>query len=111
MVTLPWPPSVNRYWRPWRGRMVISKEGRAYRNAVAVICAKFEQFSPDTRLRVEIKAYPPDRRRRDLDNILKAILDALEGHVYPDDSQVDDLRVVRHNRTDDGAVEVHCVPI
>jgi hypothetical protein len=27
-ITLPWPPSVNGYWRKWRGRMVISVEGR-----------------------------------------------------------------------------------
>jgi Holliday junction resolvase RusA-like endonuclease len=33
-ITLPWPPSVNGYWRKWRGRMVISVEGRKYREAV-----------------------------------------------------------------------------
>lgn len=91
--------------------MVISNEGRAYRKTVAILCANLEPFSPDTRLRVSIKAHPPDRRRRDLDNLLKATLDALEGHAFADDSQVDDLRVVRHHRTDDGALEVQCEPI
>jgi crossover junction endodeoxyribonuclease RusA len=38
----------------------------------------------------------PDRYRRDLDNVCKAMLDAL-GHagVYQDDSQIDRLEIVR----------------
>jgi crossover junction endodeoxyribonuclease RusA len=35
-------------------------------------------------------AFPPDRRRRDLDNIQKPVLDALQhAGVYEDDSQID----------------------
>ncbi len=35
-------------------------------------------------------AFPPDRRRRDLDNIQKPVLDAMQhAGVYLDDSQVD----------------------
>ncbi len=33
-ITLPWPPSVNTYWRMFKNRMIISKEGREYRVAV-----------------------------------------------------------------------------
>ena len=40
-------------------------------------------------LAVEVEAFPPDRRRRDIDNIQKALLDALEhGGAYADDSQI-----------------------
>ena len=28
---LPWPPSVNGYWRTFRNRQIISKRGREYR--------------------------------------------------------------------------------
>ena len=34
-LTFPWPPSVNKYWRTFQGRMIISAEGRSYRKAVA----------------------------------------------------------------------------
>jgi Holliday junction resolvase RusA-like endonuclease len=36
-VELPFPPSVNHYWRMWRGRMVISTEGRAYRERIGLM--------------------------------------------------------------------------
>ena len=36
----------------------------------------------------------PDKRRRDIDNLLKPILDALGQYgVYEDDSQIIDLRI------------------
>ncbi|EFH6703990.1 hypothetical protein ITZ39_004598 [Escherichia coli] len=36
-ITLPWPPSNNRYYRHNRGRTHISAEGQAYRDNVARI--------------------------------------------------------------------------
>jgi len=36
-----------------------------------------------------------DRRRRDLDNLVKAVLDGLNGVLWQDDSQVSDQRGVR----------------
>jgi crossover junction endodeoxyribonuclease RusA len=51
--------------------------------------------------------HPPDRRRRDLDNILKALLDALQyGGAYQDDSQIDSLQVVRSKSVPGGKVMV-----
>ncbi len=96
-LTLPWPPSTNRLWRHWRGRTLLSAEGRAYRAAVAKVCLE----SRCTRLGgvsvgLRIETWQPDRRRRDLDNLLKATLDALtHAGVYDDDSQIDDLRIRR----------------
>ena len=40
-------------------------------------------------LDVDVKVYPPDKRRRDVDNVQKALLDAMEhGGAYGDDSQI-----------------------
>ena len=94
-LTLPWPPSMNTYWRTFKGRMIFSAKGRAYREAV------IEQVQLQGGLKgyqgklvVEVEAYRPDKRRRDLDNLLKATLDSLaHAGVYEDDSQIHDLRI------------------
>ncbi len=92
---LPWPPSVNRYWRHAQGRTFISKDGKQYRQDVAkLLCGVFTAPTL-ARLKFEVVAYPPDKRKRDLDNVFKALLDACEGVVYEDDSQIDRLSIER----------------
>ena len=95
-LSLPWPPSVNNYWRMARGRIYISAKGRAYREAVKLLVHGKGHFNPDTRLDVHITANPPDRRRRDVDNLFKCTLDSLEhANIFADDSQVDRLSIHR----------------
>jgi crossover junction endodeoxyribonuclease RusA len=49
-------------------------------------------------LSVSVHVYPPDRRKRDLDNCIKPILDALQHHrVILDDYQVGHLSLMRHD--------------
>ena len=94
-ITLPWPPSVNTYWRNFDGRMIISARGREYREIVGDQMTLQKQVVHFKKpLRVEIEAWRPDKRRRDLDNLLKATLDGLaHAGVYEDDSQIVDLRI------------------
>lgn len=93
--TLPWPPSVNTYWRNFNGRMIISAKGREYREEVGdqmTLQGKVARYTKP--LRVVIEAWRPDKRRRDLDNLLKATLDGLaHAGVFDDDSQIVDLRI------------------
>ena len=54
-------------------------------------------------LAVHVDVYPPDRRRRDLDNCLKSLLDAMEhGGAYADDSQIVRLAVEKREPVDGG---------
>ena len=98
-VSLPWPPTVNTYWRHANkgGTTIVyvAKEGQIYRTAVQGLVATKRKLHT-ARLRVEIEAWPPDKRKRDLDNILKSLLDALTyAGIWEDDSQIDDLRIYR----------------
>ncbi|GAA4321837.1 RusA family crossover junction endodeoxyribonuclease [Pigmentiphaga soli] len=110
---LPYPPSVNGYWRtprsgPIAGRTLISEAGRKYRAEIgALIAATRSAFGLTGRLRVEIAMHAPDKRQRDLDNITKSLLDALtHAGVWVDDSQIDDLRLRRERIIRGGQVVV-----
>jgi crossover junction endodeoxyribonuclease RusA len=94
-LTLSWPPSTNTYWRTFQGRMIISAKGREYRKAVAdQVLIQSGAKSLAGKLVVEIEAWRPDNRRRDLDNLLKAALDGCtHAGVWEDDSNIVDLRI------------------
>ena len=94
-MTLPWPPSMNTYWRTFQGRMIISAKGREYRKAVAEqVMLQFVGLGYKGKLCVEIEAFRPDKRKRDLDNLLKAVLDGCtHAGVWEDDSNIVDLRI------------------
>ncbi len=103
--TLPYPPSVNRYWRCHKGRAIISAAGRAYRYEVAIQARAVQPLEGS--LAVQIFVYPPDKRRRDLDNVLKAIFDSLQhAGAYYDDNQIDRIEVTRCEQIKGGCVYV-----
>jgi len=88
-IELPWPPSVNHYYRRVGPRTLISRAGRAFRAEVGRILAARRLPPALGRLAVTVEVFPPDRRRRDIDNLLKAVLDACQhGGAFPDDSRI-----------------------
>lgn len=111
-VTFPYPPTVNTYWRRvldarGRPRTLLSRRGRKFRQAAEV--ADIKQYFPISEFHlphsseelpitgptaVHIVLERPDRRRRDLDNVLKPILDGLVHRgVLEDDSQIVQLGI------------------
>lgn len=106
-IVLPWPPSNNTYYRRVGAKTLISEKGRQYARLVTQLCALARISKREGRLQVLITACPPDQRKRDLDNMLKGLLDALtHGGAWLDDSQIDDLRIVRGRVQAGGAVSV-----
>lgn len=111
-LSLPWPPSVNHYYRRVGNATLISREGRRYRDHVAREVLKAGSPHVSGRLAVRIIASPPDNRRRDLDNLQKALLDALaKAGAFDDDSQIDRLCVERGRVTTGGRVRIQVTEI
>lgn len=108
LLELPFPPSINTYWRNFRGHMVLSKAGRQYKQAVAeyVMDNNVPKFG-DAKLKITLILQPRDKRKIDLDNRIKCVLDSLqEAGVFDDDFQVDDLHIMRGNQTPGGRILV-----
>ena len=82
------PPSTNNLWMPVKGKgLVKTKEYRAWQDANAWI---IRQQIGLVKIEGPFEAYfvfeRPDRRRRDLDNLLKASLDCItNARVVEDD--------------------------
>jgi crossover junction endodeoxyribonuclease RusA len=80
---------VNNYYRHVGGKVLISAAGRKYRQEVVAILAAnaVQTFQGDIELVVD--AYPPDSRRRDMDNLEKCLWDALTaGGLVKDDYHI-----------------------
>ncbi len=97
-VVLPWPPTVNHSWRPnGKGGKLLTEKHKQFRAVVGELVRAAGNGQPlRGRLKVLIRATPPDKRARDLDNLLKGLLDALQhAGMYADDAAIDDLHIYR----------------
>ena len=102
---LPYPPTVNNYYRHVGCRVLISREGRKYRTMVVSRLAGTRPL--EGRLSFTAMLYPKDRRRRDADNLLKSLLDSLaHAGTMHDDSQIKVLHVEMREPDGKARVEV-----
>jgi crossover junction endodeoxyribonuclease RusA len=97
ILTLPFPPSMNSYWRSpnkgaLKGRHLISERGRKFRTeAIARVLEQLRrQPKPiTTNIAVTVVFCPPNKAPRDLDNYFKALFDAMtHAGVWVDDKQI-----------------------
>ncbi len=96
-LTLPFPVSVNQYYRAIiRANFctsILSKRGREYKQTVAKHIADSQKKPTSKPVMVIVKLYPPTKRKYDVDNMLKSLLDSLIGIAYDDDCQIQCLAV------------------
>ena len=95
-LTLPYPPSVNSYWGFHGHRRFLTAKAIEFKKAVTIEVSRHLSRYGKSRLDITIIPFPPDKRARDIDNIVKPTLDALvQAGLFDDDSQVDRLSVKR----------------
>lgn len=82
-IHMPFPPTVNNYYSVVNGRKILSRRGREYHR----ICGYWTELPKMIKsdVSVEFDILMPDRRKRDIDNLLKPMLDALVRNFYIED--------------------------
>ena len=105
-VTLPYPPTVNHYWK-WTGKTwIIGKRGKQFIHDVYYLCFKYAT-NYKGKLKATAYVYPPDHRERDLDNLGKALWDSLQkAHVYENDNQIKEIHMYEREVCKPGRVEI-----
>lgn len=95
---LPFPITVNHYWlsvySPKHKRVFhpLSGDAKAFREECILRVRMARQPKLKGFLRCEIVFFPPNHLRRDLDNLLKSLLDGLtHAGAFDDDSQIKEL--------------------
>lgn len=106
---MPWPPSVNGYWRSYKGRQIISERGRKYRKAAMAhlydLGLSLERI--DFKVSVTLVLNPPTLSSYDVDNFNKGLFDSLTAaKFWNDDSQVHRLTVSKGVKVKGGNVQV-----
>ena len=93
ILQLPWPPSINSYWKRSKfGSVYVSSEGKAYGVAVVALIRRLQEAALVGRISLDAKFYPPNRQRRDLDNCLKVMIDAIQASgIISNDFQIKKL--------------------
>tara|TARA_Y100001970_G_scaffold138063_1_gene169838 strand:+ start:2709 stop:3134 length:426 start_codon:yes stop_codon:yes gene_type:complete len=111
-LELPFPVSVNQYWKIAGKRMIKSKVARAYIAEVTMLFLEakarhgIKPFGPDDDLSIAIAVHYPMKKGRanDLDNLTKICIDALEtAGVFPDDNQFRHVQISREKARGKGS--------
>ena len=110
IIELPYPPSSNRYWRNWRGRMVVSSEAKAYKQEAAWLAKVAGAELIDGDVALTMRVYRP-AKRGDLDNAIKITLDSLQGILYENDSQIVRIVAERFDDKHNPRVEIEATAI
>lgn len=97
-IVLPWAVVVSDNQRHGLVGGRVRLTGR-YRQRLAtaslLVAGSWRGEALRGRAALSVVVHAPDRRRRDLANLLKHLCDALTGAALEDDAQLDDVRVTR----------------
>lgn len=97
-ITIPGKPVGKGRPRFTRnGRAYTPKETRDHETRIAIAGQHAMKGHPphERPLEVRLKFVLPDKRRRDIDNLIKTALDGLNGIAYKDDTQVTRLEATK----------------
>lgn len=120
-LLLDFPPSINSYYLQSRAFSRGKTAGRVIAAAGKSLRIKYLQsvkeqmpgisFEIDEKIAITVVMHPPDKRKRDLDNYLKSMLDALtHAELWADDSIIDQMYVFRGKIVKNGLIRLEISP-
>lgn len=105
---LPFPTklSVNNLYRYTNSYVYKTKTAKDYQTLVYLKLLKEKKFTVE-KLIFTMEVYPPDKRKRDLDNLLKNVLDSLMyARMFHDDCQIEEIHVIKKEVVKDGLLKI-----
>ena len=86
--------SVNKYYRSWKGRVLISKDGKEFKKELDLHLTNYEKILG--KIKLNIVLHFKDKRKRDVDNYAKVLIDCLKNKLFEDDDQIYQLYMETH---------------
>ena len=86
--------SVNKFYRSWQGKLIISKDGREFKKEVDLLLNNYEKILG--KIKLTLILHFKDKRKRDLDNYNKVLIDCLKNKLFEDDDQIYQLYMEKH---------------
>jgi crossover junction endodeoxyribonuclease RusA len=109
-LTVPFPPSTNHAWGQAGHRKYLKKACHEFRKEVSEAVAE-AGARIEGRIAVFAALHSPTRRKYDIDNRAKTLLDALQhAGVFDDDECVDMLWLIRKDVVKGGMCRLVIVP-
>lgn len=121
-IELSYPPTVNHYKKV--GSLIMTKNGKYYQQRVDTKKTKLFYYEVwlaiknlkaikripmpiESNISLEVYLYPPDKRKRDIDNCCKPLIDSLvKAGLIKDDVQISRLVVERKGIIAQGKVVI-----
>jgi Holliday junction resolvase RusA-like endonuclease len=94
------PISINHLYGSRGSRRFMTSRGKQFKQMVSDLASSLVEgnkiYPTPHPVEVELAYYFSDRRKRDIQNLNKEVLDAFNGIIYDDDSQVVRLVLSKH---------------
>ena len=96
--------SVNKYYRSWQGRVLISKDGRIFKKDVDMFLNNYVKVKG--KIKLTLILYFKDKRKRDVDNYAKVLIDCLKNKLFEDDDMIYKLYMEKHIAYGENKIEI-----
>ena len=88
------PVSVNSSYRSFKSRVYKSQKLKDFKKKMDDMFDTFENVEKlEGKLSIDIVFEMKGSRKRDIDNMMKSLLDSLEGKVFENDNQIYEMNV------------------